>query len=105
MTARGCCRPSPRAKARRAALGVGGWLAPGALLALTPKCPMCLAAYIAVGTGLAIPLKIAASLRTGLLAIALAVLAYSAWRAFASARCVIAASTARSRASEVRPPS
>jgi len=104
VSARGCCRPSPRGKARRAALGVGGWLAPGALLALTPKCPMCLAAYVAVGTGLSIPLKVAASLRTGLLAIALASLAYSAWRAFAFARSAIAASTARSRASASRPP-
>ena len=43
----------PRTWLRRARV-VAGWLVPGALLALMPKCPMCLVAYVALCSGLTI---------------------------------------------------
>ena len=36
----------------RRAREVAGWLVPGALLALMPKCPLCLVAYVALCSGL-----------------------------------------------------
>src|SRR5262249_16596508 len=67
--------PRPRA-ARRRFLDLAGWPGPGVLLMLMPKCPMCLAAYVAVGTGLALSTSTAAYLRTALIILCLATLAY-----------------------------
>lgn len=43
-------RPEQDSRLRRVRKAAG-WLVPGALLALLPKCPMCLAAYVALCTG------------------------------------------------------
>lgn len=61
-------------------LGAAGWLGPGALLILIPKCPMCLAAYIAMVSGIALPFSTAAGLRLVLIGLCTASLVYLAAR-------------------------
>lgn len=48
---------------------VAGWVMPGTMLALMPKCPACLAAYIALATGLGISISAAAVLRSSLIVV------------------------------------
>jgi hypothetical protein len=52
------------------------WLLSAAGLALIPKCPACIAAYVALGTGVGISISTAANLRIVLLAACAVSLAY-----------------------------
>lgn len=72
MNPGGCCKkPAGRAG------GIAGWLIPGATLALLPKCPMCVAAYVAL-LGISLPVAAASHLRTALLALCVIALCYMA---------------------------
>ncbi len=59
---------------------LAGWLIPGTLLAFFPKCPLCVAGYVALATGLGISLTAATYLRWGLLVLCVASLGYMAIR-------------------------
>jgi hypothetical protein len=56
------CSPPARPPARGL---VAGTVIPALALALMPKCPACLAAYVALGTGIGISCTAASYLRTG----------------------------------------
>jgi hypothetical protein len=68
MTTRQCCR------------SVAGWIVPGAGLALIPKCPGCVAAYVAALTGIGISMPMAAAIRWGLIVLCIVVLTMVAAR-------------------------
>ena len=73
-----CC--VKRRGAVRKSRGVAAWLVPGGLLVLMPKCPVCLAGYVAAATGLGLSVPAASGLRTVLIALCCLSLAFLAIR-------------------------
>ena len=57
------------------------WAAPGVIIALLPKCPLCIVAYVAVATGIGISVSTAGYIRIGVLFFCVAGLLLLATRA------------------------
>ena len=73
-----CCNVARRSGA------LAGWVAPAAILAVIPKCPACVAAYVMLWTGVGLSVSAAGALRASLVFACVAVLvllaARLAWR-------------------------
>lgn len=61
-------------------LTCASWLIPSVILTLLPKCPACLVAYIALGTGLGLSFSTALYVKTLLVILCVLALLYSAAR-------------------------
>jgi hypothetical protein len=77
--------PAPSSRPRRS-LTLTRWSLPGLVLILLPKCPACLAAYIALGTGLSLSVAASFYLRWYLLALCVAAIALNVFSFFLKAR-------------------
>ena len=62
-----CCQRPENADLGRRVRELFAWVLPGTILVLLPKCPACLAAHLAIWTGLGLSLSTAAYLRLVLL--------------------------------------
>jgi len=84
MTARACCRsetsqtggePTLVSKAgRRSLMGLLRWFVPSAVLAMMPKCPLCVATYYTLLTGLGMSLAVAVVVRNLLIVVCIGML-------------------------------
>jgi hypothetical protein len=89
---RGCCEVAGNQKVPIWIRGIRemlAWFLPGAVLVLIPKCPACLAAYVAVWSGIGISFSTAAWLRWGLVLISLVSLLFLIVNRFLRARAML----------------
>ena len=83
MNTQQCCQTRTRARPAshlRRGGEIAGWVLPTATLVLLPKCPVCVAAYIALLSGLGVSVATAAYVRTSLLILCVTAVAWLAFK-------------------------
>jgi hypothetical protein len=81
-----CCRgPAPPGPGKRG-LRALPWFVPGVAMALLPKCPACLAAWLALATGAGVTATTASHLRVALVVAGVAAALYALIRLLRPAR-------------------
>jgi hypothetical protein len=71
-----CCHGGHSMTFARQCRKITGWLVPAAILVVLPKCPACLAVYIAVGTGIGVSVAAATYVRAVLAVLCLVSVLY-----------------------------
>ncbi len=74
-----------------------GWIVPGATLILLPKCPVCVAGYVALFSGIGISAAGAGRLRTSLLIVCVAALLWVAAKRLRSGARLVSCCAGRPR--------
>ena len=75
-----CCAGTSEKQARCPSRisSAAGWILPAGGLALIPKCPACIAAYVAIASGVGISIPTASLMRTGFVLICASSLSFAA---------------------------
>ncbi len=71
-----CCNAGRTTTWVRRVREILAWILPGAILMLVPKCPACLAAHVALWTGLGLSFSTATYLRSAMLLFCVALLIF-----------------------------
>jgi hypothetical protein len=85
MNAMGCCAEHRRGSCLASGSGrrtktTAEWATPALILLLLPKCPMCVAAYVVLFTGIGLSLQAASLLRGAVISLCIAAMTLPALR-------------------------
>ncbi len=78
MTGQCCTGEGPSRRLARRLPGAAASMLPGAMLVLLPKCPLCLAAWLTLVTGIGVSASVAARVRGLIVVLSIAALALAA---------------------------